>query len=658
MKFALRLTTLGVVFVTMLTVIGLRLWFVQVAEGPQAAQAAEEVTWLEKTTYGPRGDIYDRNGIPLATSRMVPAVTVDRTFVGADERNALIQRLSSLTGVGAAEISTMYEDAGINGRFQVVTVSNETAYVINENLDELPGVEITMVPERVYLSGDTLAHVIGHLGLPEQSDLDERPDLDRNIRIGKLGVERVYDEYLQGHSGTIEYQVQRGAIVDQKPPVEPAQGDSLILNVDFELQDVVERAIEQGVDLSNSVKEQARADGEEVFSETQRAAAVVLDPQTFDVLALASFPDFDPQLFVAGIDANTFEGLTETKAFNNLAISGLYPPASTFKAITYTAKEEEDLPLPDDLEGVDVADQTVHCDGTLEIAQAEDGSLLTKKDWYAPRDLGWLDLHGALRNSCNIYFWSVAMGTYRKFGGTARENVLQDWAKSVGYGEKTGIDLTAEAAGTVPTRQLFEEWAQYQTEHPDEPPLLEPGRLELASPWLGGDLLDMAIGQGAFTSTPLQVAVSYAALVNGGRIMEPRVVKEVDDSNGNLVMEPSSGAVRTVNISSNTRNELLEDLHQVVTTGTASDAFANFGPGLEEIGGKTGTGQTSKNRDNHAWFVGVAPIDDPRYIVVVLIDEGGSGGQVAAPVGRHILQYLVGGADSVTPIVAGDEPAD
>jgi penicillin-binding protein 2 len=651
MKFALRLTTLGIIFTVMLTVIGLRLWFVQVAEGPQTAQAAEELAWLEKTSYGPRGDIFDRNGTLLATSRLVPAVVVDRTFVQPDDRDSLIQTLASITGFDAIELGNLYEEAGINGRFQVVTVSNETAYVINENLDHLPGVEIAMVPERVYLSGDTLAHVIGHLGLPDATDLEARPDLDLNLRIGKLGVERVYDEYLQGVSGLVEYQVQRGRVVDQRPPVEPEPGNSVVLNIDLELQELVELALGEGVALSNAVKDEARQDGDDVFSETQRAAAVVLDAKTFDVMALASFPDFDPQVFVAGIDATTFEGLTDTNAFNNLAISGLYPPSSTFKAITYTVKLEEDLPLAADLEGVDVANQTVHCDGTLILSELEDGSQPPKTDWYYPNDKGWLDIHGALEQSCNIYFWSVAMGTWRAYKDKPQENIIQEWAKSVGYGSTTGIDLTAEAEGTVPTRELFEEWAAYQIENPDQPPLLEPNRLELASPWLGGDLVDMAIGQGAFTATPLQVAVSYAALLNGGRIMEPRVVKEIVNSDGEVIFEPESPLVGTVDIDPATRSSLLTDLNRVVTSGTAASAFTDFGPGLENIGGKTGTGQTSKNRDNHAWFVGVAPIDDPKYIVVILIDEGGSGGRVAAPVGRHIMQYLMG--NEPTPIVEG-----
>ncbi len=650
MKFALRLTTIGAVFMVMFSVIGLRLWFVQVAEGPQIAQAAEETTWITKTSYATRGDIYDRKGTLLATSRMVPAVVVDRTFVQPEQRSALVQELASIVGIPPAEIDAMYEEAGINGRFQVATVSNETAYSINEALDELPGVEVVKVPERVYLSGPTLAHVIGHLGLPEASDLEARKDLDRTVRIGKLGVERVYDELLQGTGGTVEYRVRRGEIVEQKAPVPAVAGSSVVLNLDLELQERVEMALEDGVELSNEVKAASRKRGEEVFSETQRAAAVVLDADTFDVLALASYPDFDPQLFVAGIDETTFKGLNELKAFNNLAVNGLYPPASTFKAITYTAKLEENLPFPEDVEGVD--GDLIHCDGTLQLSTLADGSTQVKHDWYDPRNLGWLDIHGALENSCNIYFWNVALGTWLANRGTPDENILQEWAGKLGYGHETGIDLASEAAGTVPTRELFEERAEYQREHPDEPPLLEPSRLELASPWLGGDLMDFAIGQGAFTATPLQVATSYAIMVNGGHVLEPRVVKETIDSEGNVTPVERPEAT-TVDISPATRASLIEDLGRVVNQGTASAAFSDFGEGVEQVGGKTGTAQSSATRDNHAWFVGIAPLSDPKYVVAVLIDEGGSGGQVAAPVARQILQYLMG--NEPTPIVEGED---
>jgi penicillin-binding protein 2 len=164
--------------------------------------------------------------------------------------------------------------------------------------------------------------------------------------------------------------------------------------------------------------------------------------------------------------------------------------------------------------------------------------------------------------------------------------------------------------------------------------------------------MDFAIGQGAFTATPLQAAVSYAILANGGKVMEPRVVDKVVDANGDIVEDITAPEVNQVEISEQTRQQLLADLNGVVTNGTAAAAFREFGPGLDVIGGKTGTGQTTKTRDNHAWFIGVAPIDNPRYVVAVIIEEGGSGGAIAAPVARHILQYLMG--NEPTPIIAGD----
>jgi penicillin-binding protein 2 len=653
MKFAVRLGILGMAFIVMFSVIGLRLWFVQVAQGPAIAQAAEEATWLSKTTQASRGDIFDRNGHLLVTSRLVPAVYVDRTFVQPEQRETLLQRLSAILGIDALTLDQMYEKAGINGRFEVATVDTEVAVRISEQFGSLPGVELVNVPERVYLTGPTLAHVIGHLGLPDAGDLESRPELDPSVRIGKLGVEKAYDEYLHGTLGREEYRARLGRVIEQGLSIDPVPGNSLVLTTDIDLQQVTELALEAGIQLSNDVKAIDKANGENVFSETVRGAAVVLDPQTFEILALASVPDFEPQRFVTGIDGETFAQLNERFAFNNLVVSGQYPPASTFKAITYTAFLEENLPFWGEIEGVDAQNRLIDCDGELVLPELQDGSLQVRNDWYYPRlDYGWLDVHGALQNSCNLFFWNVGLGAwhYREEVG---ENVIQDWAKSLGYGSETGIDLANEAAGIVPTRQLFEEWAEYQLANPDQPPRLEASRLnpELVSPFFGGDLMDFAIGQGAFVATPLQVAVSYAILANGGTVMEPRVVDRIVDHTHQLVEDITSPVVGRVDISESTRQSLLTDLNRVVTSGTASAAFADFGPGLDRIGGKTGTGQTSKTKDNHAWFVGVAPVDNPQYVVVVVIEEGGSGGRIAAPVARHILQYLMG--NEPTPITEG-----
>lgn len=654
MKFAFRLGILGIAFIAMFSIVGLRLWFVQVAEGPAIAQAAEEQTWIQTPTYAPRGDIRDREGTILATSRMVPAVVIDRTFVQPEQQDALIQRLSALLDFDSAELTALYAAAGINARFQVTTVSNDVAFQVNEHLDRLPGVEIVKVPERVYLSGPTLAHVIGYLGLPDPNDIEENPELPRDVRIGKEGVERAYEDHLKGEPGVLEYRVRLGEIIDERPPVPAVPGSSLILSLDLDLQQLVELALEEGIALSNSVKEADRAAGLDVFNDTENAAAVVLDAKTFEVLAAASVPDFDPQLFVAGLDQETLDEFNEDQALFNRAIGGAYPPASTFKAITYTVIEEENLPFPDERDDVDPSNRLVDCDGRFILPELADGSRQVKSDWYLGRtDFGWLDIHGALQWSCNKYFWAAGLGTFQAYDGKSRETVLQDWAMDLGYGTTTGIDLTGEGAGVIPSRAEFERRAALQEENPGLA-LIHPDRLkEGNSLWNGGDLMDFAIGQGAFTATPMQVAVSYAGLVNGGVVREPRVVSEVVDGEGDLIEEITSPVVERINISEATRSALLRDLNSVVTSGTARAAFEHFGEGLERIGGKTGTGQAATNQDDHAWFVGVAPIDNPRFVVVVLIEEGGSGGRVAAPVARHILQHLMGNEPS--PIVEGED---
>ena len=203
---------------------------------------------------------------------------------------------------------------------------------------------------------------------------------------------------------------------------------------------------------------------------------------------------------------------------------------------------------------------------------------------------------------------------------TAYMDVIQNQARAVGFGSETGIDLTGEAAGIVPDRAYFEELKQYQLDNPDAPARIDPSRLDLPSPWLGGDLMNLAIGQGEMA--------------------------------GQIVYDAEPELVADARIPDDVTASLLADLNRVVTRGTAQRAFQDFGSSLSRIGGKTGTGQTTANKDNHAWFAGIAPIDDPQYAVVVLIDEGGSGGRIAAPVARHILQYLMG--EEPDPIVPGE----
>lgn len=652
MKYTTRLGVVFTIFISLFSILGLRLWFVQIAEGAEAVSQAEGQSVIEVMIPAPRGDVFDANGVLLASSRYVPALWVDRHFVEGDDRDRLIQSLSALLSQPADDIAKLYDEAGPNGRFQVATIDTVKAYQVAEQLRDYPGVSVEKIPERVYLQGESLAHVIGHMGKPTREDIEADPDLDPETRIGKLGIERSYEDFLRGTPGVVTYSLEAGEISAETRTVDPFPGNQVFLTIDSQLQSVVEEGLIAGIAEANKIKADLRAAGrgENARNEVMRGSAVVLDVRTGAVLAMASHPSFDPGLFVGGLDQATFDELQAQNAFLNLAVGGLYPPASTFKAVTYMTLLEKDIPFPANTDGVDAPNKLVHCDGEMQVPLT-DGSAQKLRDWYGDRDLGWLNYHDALSNSCNLFFYAVALGVWESWRGSPLENVIQDEARSLGFGEQTGIDLTGEAGGVVPDRALYESWKEQMLEDEDAPKLLTEDRLEAVSPWYGGDLMNLAIGQGGLLATPLQVAAAYATLANGGTFYKPYVVSRVVSPDGQLVQTTSPTIVRKTELDPEDVRQLLTDLNRVVTVGTARQAFEGFGDSLGQVGGKTGTGQSVKAKDNHAWFAGVAPIDNPRYAVVVLLDEGGSGGAAAAPIGRYILQHLMG--EELDPIRAG-----
>jgi penicillin-binding protein 2 len=625
---------MGLVFVAMFGVLFTRLWFVQVAAGETYDRQAGNQHIDTNKTLAPRGNIIDRDGIPLATSILEPWIVVDRNQIPVADEDRVIQQLSGLLELAAVEVSTAFETAGSGARFLLAAVDADTEFYVLEHQDELPGVGIEEVPVRRYPLDSVMAHVLGHIGRPSPGDLEENPKLDPNSTVGKSGVERYYDQILQGTPGFVVNQVNAGGKVLQRLDERAARaGATLQLTTDVDTQRVLEDALEQGVELANQVK---NATGDYTNS-AERSAAVVFDVTDGSILAMGSYPDFSPEVFVSGLTQGEFDALLERKVFSNLAIQALYPPASTFKAITYSAALEERL-FP---EGALSANDLIECSARLN-APFTDASQLVWRNWTWPNDDGYQDLHTAFERSCNIYFWQIALRIWNDFKGTDRENVIQDWARAVGMGERTGIDLPYEAQGIVPDRDLFDEWK-----------LEQPWRVREEG-WLGGDLMQTAVGQGAVLTTPLQLASAYATLMNGGTFWQPRVVRRSFDADGQLIEEYQPVAVHDITIAPATVQSLLADMRRVVTAGTAASAFSVMGADAYRVGGKTGTaqmgqecegvgvGRVCRDRDNTAWFVGAVPIDNPRYVVVVVVEEGGSGGRVAAPVARHIMQYLLG----------------
>ncbi len=402
-----------------------------------------------------------------------------------------------------------------------------------------------------------------------------------------------------------------------------------------------------------------------------RSVGVVEDPTDGSIIAMGSYPDYDPSVFVDGLSDEQWASLSTVFAFQNFAVQGLYAPASTFKVVPYILAVEEnfypiDRGLGDKQVGDDASETqkepvalTTHtdeysCTGEFKFT-LNDGTVQTKRDWRWPGGHGPLDLHGALQASCDLYFWDVALRLWEERGddsGFDKENLLQEYARAFGFGTASGIDLPFERDGLIPDRAWFSAEQSAAT-----------GRVRDEGPWVGGDLMDIAVGQGATLTTPLQLANAFSAMVNGGTLWRPRVVQEVVNSDGEVIDENPKAMIRKIDLSPLTVELLLSDLQQVVNNqqrGTGRTAFSNFGPNVELVGGKTGTGEVISARGaadfeevDNAWFVGVAPINAPKYVVSIVVERGGSGGQIAAPIARQILQYLLNGPDGVTILAPG-----
>jgi len=645
-----RIAVLGAAFLTLFGILSLRLWYLQVSSLEESLDTAEAQQLSTVTIEAPRGNIYDRNGTLMAGTEAALRIVVDRKLVPADREEDLIQNLAALLDTPPSEIRKTFEDQGTGARFTLGgEVSERTAMFAWEHIEDFPGLAIEPQPVRTYPLHEQAAHLIGYIGAPGEEDL-KRHDITPRDRVGKFGIEGSYDHLLRGTPGIITYRVNaRGQILGIVEETAPVPGGSVVSTIDLHMQTVLEAALIDGMSLSRE-----RGD------DPVRASGVILDPSNGAVLAMASLPSYDPTLFSDGLITQAeWESLSENAALNNFAIQGAYPPASTFKVVPYTLSLARGI-YPtieqDEHEGrQDPADPTsFFCDGDLQFPNTP---LL--HDWTRH---GEVDIHTSLQVSCDNYYWGIALEIWGNAGDLWDENLLQEWSRELGYGAKTGIDLPFEQPGLVPDRA----WFQYHF-------VKKTGLVREEGGWAAGDLMNMIIGQGSLTATPLQVAVSYATLVNGGTFYEPRVLDQVTDIEGEVIYTNLPNVVRTIDIAPITVENLKEDLNAVVAgpRGTSRTAFSEFCgsdvraincESLKQVGGKTGTAEirvavTEDDQEvDTAWFVGVAPLDDPRYVVAIVIEEGGSGGGVAAPTARAILQFLMG--ESVTPIRSGGEDTE
>lgn len=611
-------------------------WQLQIVQGEQYLERAVGNRFRLRSIDAPRGVIYDRKGRLLAGNMPSFTVSIVPADLPEEDQDYVFQRLSTLLQTpvsshdsGAGELPAidrhyLSESEGYQpgpqmmelvqaGRATPFTpvaiksnVSRDLAFMIEEERLQLAGVIVQIEPLREYLSSTLVSHVIGYVGhIPEVevgSYLGRRDaDYDANDMVGLTGVELTFEDQLRGRKGQRHIEVdvtgrERGII---GAPLEPVAGHNLVLTIDFDLQSVVQQALQKGI----------------VEADSESGVAIAMDTKTGEILAMVSLPSYDNSLFVGGISEEEYAQLSEDPRHPlvNHAISGQYPPGSTFKIVTAAAGLEE---------GIVSRTSLLFCPGTIWIPHRfapDDPELAQPFNCWAKDGHGSVSMVEAIAQSCDIYFGVVA-GGHGKFEGLGEE-ALHNYGLDFGVGRPTGIDLPGESAGLVPD----ETWK----------------RLAYGETWVTGDTYNAAIGQGFILATPLQILNATAAVANGGSLYRPQIVREIRDADGNVLRPFSPQLIRKLHVSDETIAMIRQGMRAAVTHGTAWEARL----GGVAVAGKTGTAEYPGQRDwegnlpTHAWFTAFAPFDDPEIAVVVFVEGGGEGGMVAAPVAAEILGY-------------------
>lgn len=595
-----RYAVLAGVFVAVLALLLVRLWSMQVLQGSAYASQAEKNRIREVSIVAPRGRILDRKGRELVTNRATLAVVVSPSAKNDED---LLLRLSSLLDVPLEDIkdrlSSVKEEA-LASRVVAIDVPLETVAYLAEHESEFPGVEVETRTVRKYPYGSLAAHVLGYTGEISESDLAEPEfnDYKSTDIVGKAGVESSFESVLQGDRGRklmeVDASGQPQRIISQ---TDPEPGRDVVLTLDIKVQKVAEKA------LAEALKDAAK-DG---YPKANGAAAIAMDINTGEIIAMASNPTYDPSAFLNGISQKEWKSLTSKNSdypLTNRAIMGQYPPASTFKAIVGLAGLQA---------GVTSKWKQYHCAGLWTGM----GKQWSKWCWNhaGHGDETFMD---GIADSCDTVFYEIGYAFYKKKG-----ELLQKYARQFGYGSVTGIDLPGEASGRVPDAEWKKEYNENYPEY---------------QKWLPGDTVNMSIGQGDMLATPLQVLVSYAGIANDGEAMQPHLLRKVLGGDGTTVLAGEKKVAFEPEISQKNFNTMQEALRNVVTDGTAQSVFRGFSV---DVAGKTGTAQVA-GKDDFAWFVGYAPANNPKYAVVVLVEQGGHGGSIAGPAARQIFASLFG----------------
>lgn len=596
--FDTRLSIATTFFAAMIVILILRLWFLQVVNYEYYKQLAEENRLKIEKTPALRGKIFDRTGEVLASNRYSFAIFIDKEHINDEE---LFEKLSQVLETSSSVLMDRAKKAFYRYGGKVIIekdVPFEKISYLRERKEDFKGIEIDYLAIREYPKMTLAAHTIGYVGEVSDEQLKNASykGVERGDIVGKTGIERAYDYLLRGEKGQAIYEVDALGNIRRLIDRTPAKsGNNIYLTLDARVQKRAEEAIEKAI-------ERARKLG---YKNAKAGAAVVLEVKTGRIMAIASYPSYDPNLFVTGIDPETWKLLSSAKSgypLLNRATKSAYPPGSTFKPLTLISAFEN---------GLVSSGEIFLCSGKW---------YGFGKDWpkscWKRSGHGNIGLVRSISGSCDTVYYELGYRLYKKKG-----EPLQKTAREFGFGRKTGIP-TGEIAGRVPDK----EWKKNYFKKKE---------LQI---WLPGDTVNMAIGQGDMLATPLQIARFYAAIANGGIFYKPQLVEKVTRADGSIFRKFEPEVDFKVKVDRRALSIIRRGLREVIVSGTARYAFSEF---PVEVAGKTGTSQVF-GKDDFSWFVGYAPYDNPQYVVCVLVEEGGHGGEVAAPAVRYIMAGLFG----------------
>ena len=630
----LRLGILAVVAVSLFAALFARLWFLQVLTAGEHELAAQRNQRRTIPLPATRGRILDRNGEVLVANRASNVVTVDRARLGlldADERDELLMRLAAVIDRPPSMVRQRLDDQRL-GPFTPVPVAEDIDEAVlielRERRAEFPSVEAQQTAVRAYPHGTLAAHVLGYVGAINAEELASLGSPYRTgSRIGKDGIERTFESDLRGADGEVVIEVDANdSPVREISRRAPVQGNDVVLSIDLAAQQVAERALANGMER---VRPSVDTEGNPVVN---GGSLVALDVDEGTVAAMASWPTFSPAEFVYGISPGLFAELNDPARgtpFVNRAVLGLYAPGSTWKVVTAMTGLATGIITPEAV----FEDRGVY---TIPDCRRGCGRQNAGRAAY-----GAVDLPRALTVSSDVYFYDIGAKLWQqreRLGPTP----IQDMARQLGFGTETGIGLPVEADGRVPTP---ERRAELNQQNPTAFPTGE---------WFVGDNVNLSIGQGELAVTPVQLANAYATFATGGTRYAPNLALRVQAPDGTVIREIAPRVAAKVDVPPRARAPIMNGLVGVTAgpdpRATAINAFAGFPLDVYPVAGKTGTAQTGGDRRDDALFAAIAPADDPRYAVSVVMERAGFGATAAAPVARRVLGQLSGLEEPTIPL--------